>query len=422
MTAFLIVAALLVAAVIAILLPPLWRAPRFSGGADQREANLAILPRPARRTRTRAPRRHARRSRFRAGKSELQRRLLDEVPRRPRRRPPRRWPPDRAGPAGAHPAGRCCRLRAARRAARARPAAATGAHRSRTDRGDARRPGRKLKKNPDDHQGWVMLARSYKVLERFPEAAEGLRTRRLPWSTRTRPARRLRRSPRQTQGGSLQGKAERTDRTRTADRPQRTAGAAAGRRCGQRPPGVRRRRRVLVAPAGEQVEPGSEEAKPSPPRSARRASIAAAQAGGGGRKTRRQRRRSQWRGDAERQARRHGPARTTCCSSLPAPRKDRACRSPRRAPRVADLPLRFQFDDSMALAGGKKISDFASDQHRGAHRQGRQGAEFERRPLRHARRRQARQPESAPADRSGATVSSSSDQSHPLRLLTDTPT
>ena len=27
---------------------------------------------------------------------------------------------------------------------------------------------------------------------------------------------------------------------------------------------------------------------------------------------------------------------------------------------VADLPLRFEFDDSMALAGGKKISDFAT--------------------------------------------------------------
>jgi cytochrome c-type biogenesis protein CcmH len=26
--------------------------------------------------------------------------------------------------------------------------------------------------------------------------------------------------------------------------------------------------------------------------------------------------------------------------------------------RVGDLPLRFRFDDSMALAGGKKISDF----------------------------------------------------------------
>ena len=28
--------------------------------------------------------------------------------------------------------------------------------------------------------------------------------------------------------------------------------------------------------------------------------------------------------------------------------------------RVGDLPLRFRFDDSMALAGGRKISDFAS--------------------------------------------------------------
>jgi cytochrome c-type biogenesis protein CcmH len=27
---------------------------------------------------------------------------------------------------------------------------------------------------------------------------------------------------------------------------------------------------------------------------------------------------------------------------------------------VADLPLRFHFDDSMALPGGRKISDFAT--------------------------------------------------------------
>jgi cytochrome c-type biogenesis protein CcmH len=30
----------------------------------------------------------------------------------------------------------------------------------------------KLKENPDDSKGWLMLARSYKVLERFPQAAE----------------------------------------------------------------------------------------------------------------------------------------------------------------------------------------------------------------------------------------------------------
>ena len=30
----------------------------------------------------------------------------------------------------------------------------------------------RLKKNPDDHKGWIMLARSYKVLGRFAEAAE----------------------------------------------------------------------------------------------------------------------------------------------------------------------------------------------------------------------------------------------------------
>ena len=43
MTAFLIAAALLVIAVIALLLPPLLRTPRFSGSTDQSEANLAIF-------------------------------------------------------------------------------------------------------------------------------------------------------------------------------------------------------------------------------------------------------------------------------------------------------------------------------------------------------------------------------------------
>jgi hypothetical protein len=33
---------------------------------------------------------------------------------------------------------------------------------------------------------------------------------------------------------------------------------------------------------------------------------------------------------------------------------------------VADLPLRFRFDDSMALPGGKKISDFATSASRRA--------------------------------------------------------
>lgn len=33
----------------------------------------------------------------------------------------------------------------------------------------------KMKENPSDSEGWIMLARSYKVLKRYPEAVEALR-------------------------------------------------------------------------------------------------------------------------------------------------------------------------------------------------------------------------------------------------------
>ena len=80
MTAFLIAAALLVVAVIALLLPPLLRTPRFSGSTDQSEANLAIFRDQLAELERERREGSLAEADFAQAKSELQRRLLEEVP------------------------------------------------------------------------------------------------------------------------------------------------------------------------------------------------------------------------------------------------------------------------------------------------------------------------------------------------------
>ena len=83
MTGFIIVAALLVVAVLAILLPPLLptlrRTPRSSGAADRSEANLAIFRDQIKELEREHHDGLLTDADFEQSRSELQRRLLDEV-------------------------------------------------------------------------------------------------------------------------------------------------------------------------------------------------------------------------------------------------------------------------------------------------------------------------------------------------------
>ncbi|MBI4741440.1 MAG: c-type cytochrome biogenesis protein CcmI [Betaproteobacteria bacterium] len=174
-TAFVVVAALLVAATVAILVLPLWRAPKVASGADQRQFNLSIFrDQLAELERDRSDGTLAEAD-FEQARSELQRRLLDEV--RPE-----------AAAATADGGGR----KTALALVAAIPLLATAGYlllgnpraldplqtqppssvSTQQIEGMLVKLAEKLKKDPDDANGWVMLARSYKALGRLAEAAE----------------------------------------------------------------------------------------------------------------------------------------------------------------------------------------------------------------------------------------------------------
>lgn len=358
MTAFLIAAALLVAAVIALLLPPLLRTPRYSGRTDQSEANLAILrDQLAELERERRDGSLAEAD-FTQAKSELQRRLLEEMP-----APTAPTTADGGGrrtalallvliplaaAAGYALLGDPHALDPLQRQARIAPAQIESMLDGLVD---------KLQKNPDDPQGWVMLARSYKVLERFPEAAQAYE----------RAAALVNQDPAlladyadvlaQTQGGSLQGRPgeliERALRINPRE-PQALllAGAAATDR------------QQFAAAADywsrllELVEPGSEEAAALTAAIGKAREFATAQASGTAKPSASVGAVS---GEVTLSGKLAGSVRPGDVLFVFA-RAEEGPRMPLAARRasVADLPLRFEFDDSMALAGGKKISDFAT--------------------------------------------------------------
>lgn len=172
MTAFVASAALFVAVVAAILLRPLLRAPKVSAAAERRETNLAIFrDQLAELERDRAENLLAEAD-FIQAKAELQRRALEDVR-------------SEAPPAASQPA----RKTAFALLVALPLAAAAGYLLLGNPRGldpmqaQARvspqqmeemvgKLAERLKRNPDDGEGWVMLARSYKVMGRFAEAAE----------------------------------------------------------------------------------------------------------------------------------------------------------------------------------------------------------------------------------------------------------
>lgn len=355
MTGFFFLAALLVAAVLAILLPPLLRRPASSGGGNRSAANLAILRDQFAELERERDNGSLTAADFEQADRELQRRLLDEVP-------------ATSHVPTARPGGRktAVALLVILPLAAAAGYAALG-NRQALDPLQRQTPvtpeqvermvaglAAKLKDNPDDEKGWLMLARSYQVMQRFPEAAEAYsRAQKLvdqDPALLADHAEVLSRS----QGGNLQGKpTELIERALqlNADEPQALllAGAAASDRQ-QFAAAADYWARLLA-----QFEPGSEEARALSAAVDRARQLAA-------------------QGTAERKAANNGGAisgQVTLSAEIAAQaspddvlfvfaRAGDEARIPLAATRarVGDLPLSFRFDDSMALAGGRKISDF----------------------------------------------------------------
>ena len=173
---FLIAAIALMVLVLAILLPPLWRKPKTQAAVDRQAANREIF---------RQQLAELERDRdvgtlavgdFAAAKAELQRRLLDEID---------QGPTENAA-ANAKPGGRKTALGllfllpltaiVAYILLGAPQALAPVAVPPQMDAAQVdamlQRLADRLKDNPDDSKGWIILARSYKALGRFAEAAD----------------------------------------------------------------------------------------------------------------------------------------------------------------------------------------------------------------------------------------------------------
>ena len=175
MSLFALFAALLVLAAAAFLLPPLWRNRRPEASADRRSANLAIFRDQLAELEAEKIEGTLTEAHFEQARQELQRRLLDEVQ------------PEQAADASQRPS-----RKTAISLAILLPAAALGLYgllgspEALDPNRTAPRPqmtadqvndmvsklAERLKANPDDLKGWVMLARSYKALGRHAEAAE----------------------------------------------------------------------------------------------------------------------------------------------------------------------------------------------------------------------------------------------------------
>lgn len=360
MTVFAILAALLVIAATARLLFPLLRVPKATGNSanERREANLAIFRDQLAELERERDEASLSEPDFEQAKRELQRRLLEDVQ------------TEDSGEA-LTPASRKTAIAlivalplfaAAGYALLGNPG---GLDPLQTQAQQRVTPGQieemvsrlaeKLKQNPDDAKGWVMLARSYKVLERFAEAAEAYSHAGPVLDKDATLLADYAEVLAQANKGNLQGKpSELIARALKLDpnEPQALllAGAAASDRRDFSAAADHWSRLLL------QLEPGSEEA----------ASVEAAIA---------KAREISTGADAQKKT----PALTslsingevTLSPQLAAQAKpedvlfvfaraEDGQRMPLAVVRgtVGDLPLRFRLDDSMALPGGRKLSEF----------------------------------------------------------------
>ena len=356
---FALFATLLVLAVLTIIVPSQWRAPRAQRTLDRRAANLGIfrdqlaeLDRDYREGLLAS-------ADFAQAKSELQRRLLAEVdapdsgpPPAPMRRGARRTAlallviVPLAALAGYLLLGNPDALDPLRRQARVSP--------QQIDEMLVKLETR-LKTNPDDGKGWVMLARSYKALGRYGDSAEAYR--RAGALVDNDPALLADYAEALAQvAGSLEGKPlELIARALKLDpgEPQSLflAGAAAS---------DRKDYAAVVEYWGRlqvQLDPASPDGQ-AIAEALDQARAAAAQGLGGGQAA---------------VGRESIAGEVTISGKIAAQaqpddllfvfaRADEGSRMPLAVLRlrVADLPFAFRLDDTLALPGGKKISEFAT--------------------------------------------------------------
>jgi cytochrome c-type biogenesis protein CcmH len=364
LSVFTAVAALLVIVVTARLLLPLLRVPKASHIAanGRREANLAIF----RDQLAELDREHAEASLsaadFEQARRELQRRLLEEV----------QGESDDEAEKLAAPASR----KTAMALIIALPLAAAvgyallgnpkGLDPMQTQAQSRISPGQieemvgklaeKLKNNPDDANGWIMLARSYKTLQRFAEAAEAYSHASSVLDKDATLLADYAEVLAQTRKGDLQGKpSELLARALKLDpnEPQALllAGAAASDR------------RDFAAAADYwsrlllQLEPGSEEAASVEAAVAKAKEIAA----GTGPQNKKAAATPNISGEVTLSPKLAGQIKPDDVLFVFARATD-GQRMPLAVMRnsASDLPLRFRLDDSMALPGGRKISEFKS--------------------------------------------------------------
>jgi len=178
MNLFLIFATLLVLIVLALLLPPLWRGRRSKGEEAQRkESNLAIFRSQLAELEREKTEGDLDEKTFEQARQELQRRLLDEVADNPEAAPAASSLPSRKMaivvtivlPLIASAAYLTLgNFRALDPIAVAQQATMTPDQ----IKGMVDKLAQRLRDNPGDTEGWLMLARSYKSMERPAEAAE----------------------------------------------------------------------------------------------------------------------------------------------------------------------------------------------------------------------------------------------------------
>ncbi len=372
MTAFLICAGLLVVAVFAIVLPPLWRAPPPSLANGRSAANLAIFrDQLAELERERAAGTLGEAD-FASARTEVQRRLLEEAGTEETLAAETQDERGRSA-AGAVPAAGGERKTAlvlllAMPLAAAAGYAVLGNPRALDPLARQANPApeqiaemvntlaNKLQKNPDDAQGWLMLARSYKVLERFAEAASAYGRAAALVDQDASLLADYAEVLSEASGGSLRGKpSELVERALKIDpdAPQALllAGAAA------------RERRDFAAAAGYWTRLLAQVDADSPEGQTLSGAIAQARAMAQPAAERQPQqaidRSKAISGEVTLSGKLAGKAAPQDVLFVFARAED-GPRMPLVATRatVADLPLRFSFDDSMALAGGRKLSEF----------------------------------------------------------------